>query len=120
MINAYSVFITKSTTDTLYMNFILPVACIEENSTYFLSQPTSVSFCEKMIVEDESDFDEKDLINTCNELNNEEDKDICLLMSEFYIKRINDCSDYMLSLDYSKTKESSVSNEELKIVCDKL
>ncbi|RLG14640.1 MAG: hypothetical protein DRN66_01470 [Candidatus Nanohalarchaeota archaeon] len=118
-INAYSVFVQAGMMPIVFMNYILPAGCIEQNSTYFLSQPTDASFCRR-IMDMDSNFNKVDLKDTCNEMNSEEDKELCILMSDFYSKRVDDCSDYIVAFNYSGGKESSVSDDEMKKVCDRI
>ena len=108
IISAYSVFIQASTTPVLYKKYLLPIACIEQNNTYFLAQPTNPDFCDSL-----RNLDKNDLKKECNTLYGE-DKSMCLSITDFYSRRTDDClypTDNIL--------KSSVSKKEMESVCDR-
>lgn len=110
MISAYSIFIQASMTPVLYKKYLLPIACVEYNSSYFLAQQTNPDFCEGML-NLENNLDENGFKKECDQLQSE-DKSMCLSIANFYGRRIDDCSGQAF-----KTSKSSVSNKEMESVC---
>ncbi len=118
LLNVYSITLTDGFMVKMFTDFVVPMMCIEENGTYYLSMPTNSSdFCDNIL--DES-VDSDEMVSLCADsyAQDEEKYESCVQMVGFYDKRVDDCMSYMFSL--GKNQTVSVLPEEVEGCCSVL
>ncbi len=118
VINLAAISVFSDAKPDAVMNFMIPMACVQENSTYLLASPTNAKFCNR-ILDYAKNFDGNDFKEACDNLEGS-DKDSCVAISSLYGKRVSDCTASLYNFDLEDaltSKESSVSNSEAKQAC---
>ena len=102
VLNVYSIFIIDGLQGKMFIDFIVPALCMEENDTYYLSRPTGSEFCDNIL---DNSMDPDEMMDLCRDsyMDDESKYESCIQMVEFYEKRVEDCMTYTFSFGKNKT-----------------
>ena len=84
LLNVYSITLTEGFMVKMFTDFVVPMMCIEENGTYYLSMPTNSSdFCDNIL---DDNVDSEEMVSLCAEsyAGDEEKCESCMRMVGFY------------------------------------
>ena len=117
VLNIYSIFVIDGLSGKMFTDFVVPMLCMEKNSTYYLSTPTDSKFCDKIL---DNSMDTDEMMNLCQDsyAGDKSKYESCMQMVRLYEKRVEDCMTYTFSL--GKNKTISVAPAEVKKCCSVL
>jgi len=117
LLNTYSISVIDGVQAKMFTDFVVPMMCMEENGTYYLSMPTNSEFCDDIF---DNSVDSEEMIRLCLDIYaDEEDKyESCMKMVGFYETRVEDCMSYTFSL--GKNKTTSVLPTQVEMCCSVL
>jgi len=115
VLNVYSIFVIDGISGKMFTDFVVPMMCMDDNDTYYLSTPTDHEFCDKIL---DNSIDPDEMVNLCADNYAGDEYESCIQMVGFYEKRTEDCMTYTFSL--GKNKTTSVVPAEVEISCSVL
>ncbi len=116
VLNVFSIFVIDGFSGKAFTDFLVPGLCAEENGTYYLSTPTSSTFCKKLL-DNAIDTDEMQTLCRCYYADGER-AESCARLALLYGKRIDDCMNNTFSLGRNKT--TSAVQAEVEDCCSVL
>lgn len=115
ILNIFSLDITQGLEGKMFRDFVVPSLCLKENSTFFLSTPTSDEFCKKIF---ENDIDVEMMKSLCvRHYNYDTGHKSCIGIASLYEKRIEECTTYILKRDERMT---SVEDSDVEKFCNEI
>lgn len=116
VLNVFSIFVIEGFSGKAFTDFLVPDLCAEENGTYYLSTPTSSTFCKELL---DNAIDTDEMQTLCRRYYADgERSESCAGLALLYGRRIDDCMSNTFSLGRNKT--TSVVPAEVEECCSVL